>query len=116
MQLLNDYFALQKQIHEYFGYVEQWRVFPIVDDRKNFWALNRNKSLVLFAEEKEPLLNRDGNNVYQNEVYTQRHLDKWVYETKEHTMILVDTRTDLNVFLQVFSNDKRMYLDEESFF
>ena len=53
------------------------------------------------------LLNSDGD-YYQNEIYTQRFLPKWVYRGKEYTMICVDTRTDGNTFLQVFDNSKEI--------
>jgi hypothetical protein len=31
MQLLKDYFALQQQIHDYFGYEEDWVTIPLDD-------------------------------------------------------------------------------------
>lgn len=41
---------------------------------------------------------------YVNEIYTQRHLTKWVYRGEDYTMILVDTHVDRNQFLQIFAN------------
>jgi hypothetical protein len=43
---------------------------------------------------------------YQNDIYTNRFLPKWVYRGPEYTMIVVDTHTDGNQLLQVFANDK----------
>lgn len=34
MKLLDDYFALQQQIFDHFGYREGWRVIPLDDARE----------------------------------------------------------------------------------
>jgi len=114
MQKLNEYFKLQKEIYDYFGYVEDWVVIPLEDNTEYFWQLNLNKNgtgVVLFAETKEKLLNSDGD-YYSNDIYTQRFLPKWVYPAKDYTMICVDTRTDGNKFLAVFNNEKRIKNEE----
>lgn len=107
MDLLNDYFGLQQKLFEYFGYQEDWRVIPVDDSTKYFWKLDGESTggKVCFADTKEEL-ESEGGNYYENEIYTQRHLPKWVYRGKDYTMICVDTRTDGNKFLQIFSNDK----------
>jgi hypothetical protein len=104
MQLLDQYFEIQKQVYEHFGYVEDWVVIPLDDAREYFWRCDGHT--VGFAKTVEELESQDGN-YYENEVYTQRFLPKWVYEADDFTMICVDTRTDGNKFLQVFDNDKR---------
>ena len=107
MQLLDNYLNLQKQIHEYFGYVENWRVFPINDCRNYHWRLiGSGPGTVRFADTLELLLDEEKENYYENEIYTQRHLSKWVYRAKEYTMIVVDTHTDGNMFLSIFDNSK----------
>lgn len=109
MKLLDDYFKLQKQIYEYFGYVEDWAVIPIEDSRECYWRIiGGDTGDVRFAETKEILLDEDSEQYYENEIYTQRHLPKWVYRGEEYTMICVDTHTDGNKFLQIFSNDKEV--------
>lgn len=106
MNELNEYFALQKKIYAYFGYVEDWVVIPIDDARGYFWyLLGEGPGEVRFASTEEELENQEGN-YYVNEIYTQRFLPKWVYRGAEYTMVVVDTRTDGNKFLQVFSNSK----------
>lgn len=104
MKLLEQYFELQQQIFDYFGYVEDWRVLPIDNSTDYFWRLDENE--VFFADSEDELENECGN-FYANEIYRQRHLPKWVYEGEEYTMIVVDTNTDGNQFLQVFSNAMR---------
>ncbi|MAH32740.1 MAG: hypothetical protein CMG78_12165 [Marinobacter sp.] len=96
MQLLDDYLALQKQLYEYFGYVEDWVAIPIDDAREYFWWCDGNN--VHFAETEKELESQEGQ-YYVNEIYTQRFLPKWVYEADDFTMICVDTHTDGNKFL-----------------
>jgi len=103
MELLDQFFDIQSRVHEYFGYAENYRVFPLDDAREYFWRFDGQ--FVIFAR-TETDLDSDGD-YYENELYTQRHLSKWVYETDDYTMIVVDTHTDGNKFLQVFANEKR---------
>jgi hypothetical protein len=63
-------------------------------------------STVCFADTEDELRTQDGK-YYENVVYTQRFLRKWVYESDDYTMIVVDTMTDGNKFLKVFDNEKR---------
>lgn len=111
MKLLNDYFALQKQIYDYFGYVEDWKVIPLEDSTEYYWQLEQDSNgsgVVRFAEDMEKLEDIDAGQYYEHEIYTQRFLPKWVYRTKDYTMISVDTHTDGNKFLAVFDNKKEV--------
>jgi len=114
MKLLDNYFALQQQLYDYFGYVEDWRVIPIDDARKCFWYLTGEGpgDSVRFADTKKELIEQTGN-YYENEIYTQRFLLKWVYRGKDYTMICVDTKVDMNQFLQIFDNSKMLITEEE---
>jgi len=110
MELLDKYLDLKKKIFEYFGYVEDWVCIPIDDSRSQYWSLCEEKDgsgEVLFHEDKETVIDKDGDH-YSNEIYTQRFLPKWVYRGEEYTMIVVDTRTDGNKFLQIFDNAKEI--------
>lgn len=109
MKLLKEYFELQKKVHEYFGYVEDWKVIPLEDSTEMFWTLDQNSDgsgEVRFAESLEQL--HSEGDYYENEIYTQRFLPKFVYEGEEYTMVCVDTHTDGNKFLQIFANDKKV--------
>lgn len=111
MKLLNDYFALQKKIYDYFGYVEDWKVIPLEDSTQYYWQLDQSEDgsgCVRFAEELEQLQDIDDRQYYENQIYTQRFLPKWVYVTDDYTMICVDTQTDGNKFLAVFDNKKEI--------
>ena len=109
MKLLNDYFDVKKRVHEYFGYVEDWVVIPLDDTTEYYWKIMGTESSgsVRFAETLEDLDDEDGN-YYENEIYTQRFLPKFVYRGDLYTMISVDTRTDGNKFLQIFDNSKEV--------
>ena len=108
MQLLDEYFSIEKKIHEYFGYEENWRVIPIDDSRKYYWHLEgEGPGTVHFADTEEELRTQTGE-YYTNEIYTQRHLAKWVYRGQDYTMIAVDTQTDGNKFLSIFDNAKEI--------
>lgn len=107
MKLLSDYFDLEKQIHEYFGYKENWRVIPLDDSTKYVWRYDEGDNEVYFADSIKELETEKGN-FYSNEIYTQRHLRKWVYRGADYTMMCVDTRTDGNKFLQIFDNKKEV--------
>lgn len=107
MKQIDECLALQKQIFEYFGYVENWVVIPIDDSREHYWKIvggEGHGGAVMFAEEVETL-HSDGD-YYEDEIYTQRFLPKWVYRGEEYTMICCDTRVDGNKFLRIFTNAK----------
>lgn len=122
MKLLDDYLKLQKQIYDYFGYKEDWAVIPLSDATEYYWHINgsdengevyycqdyKNAKKLVAADCNFEAEGVDGNDVYSNEIYTQRFLPKWVYHGKSFTMICVDTRTDGNKFLQIFDNSKRV--------
>lgn len=103
MQLLNEYFALQKKVHEHFGYVEDWKVIPLSDETEYLWFLTNSE--VVFASTREDF---NTGNYYTCEIYTYRHLPKWVYEAEDCTMVCMDTHTDGLTFLGIFDNSKRI--------
>jgi hypothetical protein len=107
-ELLDSYFNKRQAIFDYFGYVEDWRVLPFDDAREYFWKLDKETGTVGFAEKEADLESEEGE-YYENEIYTQRHLPKWVYAGKDFTLIVVDTHTDGNQFLQIFSNEKQRF-------
>ncbi len=112
MRLLKKYFDLQKEIYEYFGYVEDWVVIPLEDSTDYNWILRENENgsgVVSFSKDEFTIdMIKEGKRLYSNTIYTQRFLSKWVYCTKDFTMIVVDTHTDGNKFLQVFDNSREI--------
>lgn len=107
MKLLKEYFDIQQKIYDYFGYVEDWVVIPIDDATKYYWYIQGNdeQGSVLFAKMTSHFATGEH---YENEIYRQRFLPKWVYRGENYTMICVDTHTDGNKFLQIFDNKKEI--------
>ena len=104
MLLFDEYKTKQDELFDYFGYVEDWRIIPLNDARVYSWFLDQEDNgsgKVIYWSEEEDF---SGGNYYENEIYTQRHLPKWVYRGKDFTMICVDTHADGNQFLQIFDN------------
>lgn len=107
MKELDDYNDSIAKVHEYFGYVEDWCAIPIEDSREYYWRLDGDgPSSVWFAEDAGALDNEDSDDVYRDEIWTQRFLPKWVYRGAEYTMIVVDTHIDGNKVLRIFENAK----------
>lgn len=105
MDILDKYLELQEEIYKYFGYKEDWVVIPIEDRRGYYWKLDgEGPGEVEYAISKD-LLEDCWDDCYSDIIYTQRFLSKWIYRGKDYTMICVDTRTDGNKFLAIYSND-----------
>lgn len=107
MELLKEYFRIQKQIYDYFGYVEDWVAIPIDDSTMYYWFIEGDEKYgsVVFANEMKDFISDE---YYSNEIYRQRFLPKWVYRSNDYTMICVDTHIDGNKFLQIFDNKKEI--------
>ena len=110
MEILDQYFSLQRQIYEYFGYAEDWMVIPLEDNREFYWHITGegHGDSVAFAEEKADLADQDMGNYYSSNIYTQRFLPKWVYRGEKYTMICTDSGVDGNRFLSVFDNEREV--------
>jgi hypothetical protein len=122
MKLLDDYFDLQKQIYDYFGYKEDWVVFPIEDATEYYWCLPESddeSDEVHFAESKENLekiiangFEWEGDGIDEHDYYSNEiiapFLPSGVYRGKDFTMICIDTETDGNRLLQIFDNVKEI--------
>jgi hypothetical protein len=121
--VVDSFFDARELIFEHVGYKEDWRILPIVDNRDDFWAVDdQEREWVKFSSSREALVywlgeHEDeygpyGDDLYSNSIYTQRHLSKWVYRGKELTLIVVDTHTDGNQYLQLFCNDDEVRLGD----
>lgn len=108
MKLLKDYLNIQKQLFEYFGYIEDWKVIPIDDCTDNHWLVSKDERS-FWCHSPEPLTLESikaGDSIYGGPIYTQRFLPKWVYRGEKFTMVCVDTQTDGNKFLAIYDNSK----------
>lgn len=112
MKMLKEYFELQKQIHDYFGYVEDWVTIPLEDCTDDLWCLSGEGSgdSVYHAATMEDF---QTGSFYGGPIYTQRFLPKYVYRGDAFTMVSVDTQCDGNKYLMVFDNSKQIPYDED---
>ena len=115
MDLFKQYKELEKQIHDYFGYVEDWVVIPMEDQTEYYWQLDQDEpgndrscGEVRYADTVEDLQDFEAGIYYSGMIYTQRFLPKFVYRADDYTMISVDTQCDGNKFLMIFDNKKEI--------
>ena len=117
MKILDEYMKLQEEIYDYFGYIENWCVIPIEDRREMYWILEQNEDgngNVKYSDKSfTPEIMREGEEYYQDSIYTQRFLQEWVYRGEDYTMVCCDTHTDGNKFLAIFDNAKEEKMTEE---
>lgn len=110
MKLLSKFLKTQNKLFEYFGYKEDWRAIPVDSAVEYYWQIigSETNGSVKFGNSIEQLLDEAKGDYYENEIYTQRFLPKWVYRGEDYTMIVVDTHCDGNKFLQIFDNSKEI--------
>lgn len=93
--LIDQFFEFEKRIHDLFGYQEDWVKIPLADERHNYWMLVQDEDgggdCVYYHEPLTPQPIRDGA-IYAGPIYTQRFLKRWVYRTKQHTLVSFDKR------------------------
>lgn len=98
-ELLQKLVETEAHIHRYFGYVEDWQVYPIQDHTDYYWYMR--DGMVCYGEDADTAFSLD--NRYEDEI-----IDNGVYAKNDFTMINVDTHTDGNKFLFVFDNTKQL--------
>lgn len=109
MQLLDTYNGILSKIYNYFGFKEDWAVFPIDDRRAYFWRLTGTD--VIYYDSLEAYNKQDDGHTYSDEIMYHRFYPKAVYEGEDYTMVMVDTHTDGNKFLAIYDNSKRIKLE-----
>lgn len=108
---IDRYFTLQQDIHDYFGYVEDWAAFPMDSAIDVEWMIVGGEGRggrVAWGPKLNEATITAGAEIYSGSIYTQRFLPRWVYRGEAYTMILVDTHTDGNRRLMIFANDKEV--------
>ena len=106
---IKDYFNLAKEIHEYFGYKEDWVCIPMDNRIGDYWMVVGEGGGGRYVYSSEPLTKESieaGEKIYGGTIYCQRFLNKWVYRAEKLTLVSANTHTDGNKFLMIFDNDK----------
>lgn len=102
-------FHAENELHKYFGYVQDWKVIPLDDQRGRHWMIcgpedDNSTKIAWSPKEFTKASIEKGDKLYSGTIYTQRFLPKWVYHGKDYTMISVDTHSDGNQLLMIFEN------------
>lgn len=113
IDVLEEYNNAKEAFYEHVGgFVEDYVVCPIDDCTDNFW--DYNNSIVRFAETKDKFFSNG--DYIQDDIYTQRFYNKWVYEGEKYTMIFCNPGVDGMKWFRVFDNSKRLKMKEDSYF
>ena len=91
--------ACEQAIHEYFGYKEEWRIYPIANYLHYFWIIDGGN--LLFSEVRFDIKTKRG------------YFDHWIVRNKifrkeDYTAAIVDTQTDMNIFFVILDNSKEL--------
>lgn len=105
MKLLDQYLDLQEQIYTYFGYTEDWHVYPIDDNRDCEWKIEGNQ-LNLYARSDSDD-DEVGDEQYENPILPNGSFPS-IYRAEDYTMVLIDTECDGNKFLVILDNKKEL--------
>lgn len=122
--LIDTYVEAKEAIFKHVGYKEDWSIIPLEDCRDDFWCVDKferewckhspkKEALVYWLEDHEDEYGKYGDCLYEDEIYTQRHLPKWVYRGKQFTVVCCDTKTDLNRVLRIFRNDHEVAMPKK---
>ncbi len=106
MLQLDNYNAALQSVYDYFGFKEDWPVYPINDRRKYWWKIRAGE--VKFYDNKEAHDKNEGDHTYSEDILQNRYYPKAVYKGEEFTLIIVDTHTDGNKFLSIYDNSKNI--------
>lgn len=99
MKLLDDYFDMQSKLYKYFGYEEDWHVYPLDDRTEYFWFISEDNSAVYYAEKVEDFVWEEGK-YFEDDIIANK-----IYPGKDYTAMLVDTHADGNMFLAIFKDE-----------
>jgi hypothetical protein len=119
-QIVDRYFDARAAIFAHVGYAKDWDVLPFDDSRNQFWAVDSyEREWVKFSPSREALVywlgkhadeySSYGDVLFENAIYAQRHLPKWVY--RGAALTLVAAKTDSSKYLQLFRNENEVRLD-----
>lgn len=114
--LVEAYNAALLALFEHVGYVEDWKVIPVVDHTDDFWAVDpTEKRKFIYSPKREAIAAaielrcleggdfayppEFGDCFYSAPIYTQRFLPRWVFRGTEFALVCIDTMTDGNKYL-----------------
>jgi hypothetical protein len=105
IDVVDAYEKAEEALYQYFDIPQEWKVYPIEDDREYIWSVDEGQTQVIYAESKAAIRKGD---YYGGEIRKKRVIVK-----EKYTAILMDTNCDGNVFYAIFDNSKRQEHDED---
>lgn len=104
MTLIENYNKAKQEIYDHVGFEEDWVTCPIDDSTDFLWTVDEIS--VKYAENIDKLQSDD--DFYQDDIYTQRFYDKWVYRGEDITMIFCNPHVDGMKYFRIFDNLKEI--------
>jgi len=104
MNVAEKFFETQKALFNHVGFEPDWVEYAIDNHLDKVWSIIGYQ--VKYAESIEQF-NSDGD-YCEDEIYTQRFYERWVYEGSEVTMIFCDPHVDNVKWFKIFDNSKRI--------
>jgi hypothetical protein len=100
-------------ILEHFGCPQTWQEYMLDEQLDVHWFLARHGDTVVYSPKPitpEALkdFGEEGCPINDVHVMSHRHMDSSIYRKDDHVLILIDTQTDGNRFLTLYSADKEI--------
>jgi hypothetical protein len=112
--VVDELFDRRQAILDHVKYRERWRDFPFDDGREYYWAViggsikfSPDRAVVERQLADEETADDDEKNLYESEI-SDHDGESGIYRGDVLTLVVADTNTDGNVFLQIFCNDREV--------
>jgi hypothetical protein len=105
MSIIDDYNTALDKIYEHVGFVEDWVVYPILDETDRYWYI-MNSDCFKMADTEKDLDTTD--NCYLIDIYTQRFYEKHIYRGEDYTMIFGTQNVDGMKWFYILDNKKEI--------
>lgn len=96
---ITQYFSLENEINEFFGFKGEWRQFPLNDSRDMHWKIDSGE-LYYYEEELTDEVLDDG--AYYAAKVRRNH----VYRKDGLVLVVADTNCDFNIYAYIFDEKK----------
>ena len=96
------YFSSEEFINEQFGFVGEWRQFPLTDARDQFWRIDAGE--LQYGSEA-----RDAEDEYE---YSAEIRKGHIYRKDGLTLVVGDTGCDFNIYAYILDESKETKVNE----
>lgn len=102
---LEKYLELEEEIFKEFGYEQTWHRYPIQVETDSYWLVTGLYNEV-YVYSPKPFSKKSIESGKEISSATIQGLSTGMWKTETHTMVLLDTHVDGNIWLFVFDNEK----------